>query len=91
MPGTLSILRFVTGSRYIVSMQIGDESLTEFMALHREEFGKEISRQDALEMATRVVNLYLLVYRPLPGETSYRAMLPLENHHGSGASSPSGE
>ena len=49
-------------------MQIGDEAFKEFMALYHAEFGKEISRQDALEMTTRLINLYLIIYRPLPGE-----------------------
>ncbi|MEQ1935003.1 MAG: hypothetical protein ABL962_14180 [Fimbriimonadaceae bacterium] len=49
-------------------MQIGDEALKEFKALYQAEFGKEIPQQDVLEMATRLINLYLTIYRPLPGE-----------------------
>jgi len=49
-------------------MQISDDALDEFMALYRVEFGKELSRQEALEMATRMINLYQIIYRPLPGE-----------------------
>ena len=57
-------------------MQIGDKALIEFMALYQAEFGKEISRQDALEMATRLINLYLIIYRTLPGERGDHATLP---------------
>jgi hypothetical protein len=51
-------------------MQIGDAAFKEFMALYQAEFGKEISRQDALEMTTRLINLYLIIYRALPGESN---------------------
>jgi hypothetical protein len=54
---------------YAVTMQITDDSLDEFMRRYRGEFAKDISRQDALEMATRVLGLYRLIYRPLPDET----------------------
>lgn len=49
-------------------MQNSDDALNEFMALYQSEFGKEISRQDAIEMTTRLIGLYQIIYRPLPGE-----------------------
>ena len=42
------------------------------MALYQAEFRKNISREDALEMAIRLVNLYQLIMRPLPDEGSER-------------------
>jgi len=51
-------------------MPIDDQALIEFMTLYKAEFGKDISRQDAHEMAGRLIHLYQIVYRPLPGETS---------------------
>ena len=60
-------------------MQISDESLTEFINLYHAEFGKEITRQDALEMATRLINLYQIIYRPLPTELDGDAMRPSGN------------
>jgi hypothetical protein len=51
-------------------MQITDDDLNEFMALYRAEFGKGISQTDALEMTTRLINLYLIIYRPLPSESN---------------------
>ena len=61
-------------------MKINDEALEEFIALYRAEFKKDISREDALEMAMRLVNLYLLIYRPLPGERGDKATPPSEDH-----------
>lgn len=61
-------------------MKINDQALEEFMTLYRAEFKKEIPRQDALEMATRLINLYLLIYRPLPNERGDKATQPLGGH-----------
>lgn len=72
-------------------MQISDDDLNEFMALYRTEFGKEISRQDALEVTTRLINLYLIIYRPLPGERGDRTMPPSEDHRDPGVSSQDAE
>lgn len=49
-------------------MQISNSDLEEFTTIYRTEFKKGISKQDALEMATRLVNLYQMIYRALPGE-----------------------
>lgn len=61
-------------------MQIFNDDLNEFMVLYRAEFGKEISQKDALEMATRLINLYLIIYRPLPGEHGDKATPPSGDH-----------
>ena len=58
--------------RYPSSMRVSDDTLDEFMALYQAEFRKDISREDALEMAIRLVNLYQLIMRPLPDEGSER-------------------
>jgi hypothetical protein len=49
-------------------MQISDEALSEFIAIYKAEFGEEISRKDAGEMALRVLRLYELLERQLPIE-----------------------
>ncbi len=67
-------------------MQISDESLKEFMALYQHEFRKDVSREDALEMATRLLNLYQLIMRPLPRERDGRATPLSEDRPDSGAS-----
>ncbi|OGG64949.1 hypothetical protein A3C94_01515 [Candidatus Kaiserbacteria bacterium RIFCSPHIGHO2_02_FULL_55_17] len=56
--------------RYPSSMRVSDDTLDEFMALYQAEFRKDISREDALEMAIRLVNLYQLIMRPLSDERS---------------------
>ncbi len=45
-----------------------DEAMQEFMEIYKAEFGKELSTQEALEMVTHLINLYQIIYRPLPGE-----------------------
>ncbi len=72
-------------------MQIDDEAFKEFMALYRAEFGKEISRQDALDMTTRLINLYLIIYRPLPGEPGNGTTRPSGDHRNPDASFPNAE
>ena len=52
-------------------MQISDEALNEFIAIYKTEFGEEIRREDANEMALRVLRLYELLERKLPyGKTT---------------------
>ena len=72
-------------------MQVSNDSLNEFMALYRAAFGKDISQQDALEMAARLINLYLIIYRPLPGERNDKATPPLGDHRAPDASFPNAE
>lgn len=67
-------------------MKISNTSLDEFIEIYQKEFGKEISREDALEMATRLINLYLIIYRPLPGERGDRTTPPSEDHRDPDAS-----
>ena len=67
-------------------MRVSDDTLDEFMALYRAEFGKDISREDSLEMAIRLVNLYQLIMRPLPDEGSERATPHSEDRRDSDAS-----
>lgn len=46
--------------------RIPDAELDEFIAIYREEFGEEIGRTEAAEMASRVLMLYTLISRRLP-------------------------
>ena len=50
-------------------MQISDEALNEFIAIYEAEFGEEISRKDANEMALSVLRLYELLARKLPNKS----------------------
>ena len=47
-------------------MQISEDALNEFIAIYKAEFGEDISRKDASEMALRVLKLYELLERQLP-------------------------
>lgn len=67
-------------------MKYTDEDIHKFMEIYRAEFGKEISPQDALEMATRLIDLYLIIYRPLPGANNNDATRPSEDRRGPDAS-----
>jgi hypothetical protein len=87
----LSPLRNRGERNYASGMQISDNALDELSTLYQAEFGKGISREDALEMATRLVNLYEIIYRPLPHELD-SAMQPSGDRPArSDASSPNAE
>lgn len=53
---------------YGCGMKLSDEALDEFMRIYMEEFGEEITKAEASETASRVVTLYELLTRKLPGE-----------------------
>lgn len=55
-------LIFVSGNSFT------QEDLERFAQAYFESYGESISLAEAKEMLVRVVNLYLLVARPLPGE-----------------------
>ncbi|MDB5244698.1 MAG: hypothetical protein JWN18_568 [Parcubacteria group bacterium] len=69
-------------------MPISKESLEEFREIYQKEFGRRISEEDSLEMATRLIKLYMIIYRPLSGEDSTP---PSGDHPASDASFPTAE
>lgn len=48
-------------------MRLPDEAIDQFCTIYREEFGEEISRNEAAEIGTRLVNLIKLLRQPPPG------------------------
>ncbi len=42
-----------------------DKQVSKFQAIYRQRFGKEISREDALEKGARLVRLMKIVYQPI--------------------------
>ena len=48
--------------------RLPDKELDEFIAIYEEEFGEEISRKEASEMAFRLLTFYELLARKLPNE-----------------------
>lgn len=49
-------------------IMISNERLEEFKRIYRKEFGRDISDQDALESATKLLNLLKIVYKPMTKE-----------------------
>ena len=49
-------------------MQIEKGALEEFRAIYRDEFGEELSVDEAQEMASNLIDLYELLMQPLPRE-----------------------
>jgi hypothetical protein len=48
--------------------KVSDERLKEFRRIYKETYNEELTLQEASEMAHRLVALYELLLRPLPGE-----------------------
>lgn len=51
-------------------VRLSDEQLNEFIAIYRREYKEDITRAQALEMATNLLSLYQLFSRQLPSEHS---------------------
>lgn len=64
--GMKSRLALGRAGAHAAAMRITDEALDEFIELYKEEFGEEISRSEASEMAFRLVTLYGALVRGLP-------------------------
>jgi hypothetical protein len=55
------------------SMRISDKAVDEFIQIYREEFGEELDRSDASEMAFRLVTLYEALVKRLPSDARPRS------------------
>ena len=49
-------------------MEVTPEALKEFKKIYKDKFKEDISDDDALEMAQRVLRFFSLIYRPLPDQ-----------------------
>jgi hypothetical protein len=47
---------------------VSDEALDEFIAIYKDEFGEDVSRAEASEMASNLLMFYGLLARKLPSE-----------------------
>lgn len=47
---------------------ISQEMLEKYKTLYRKNFGKDISDQEALEQATKLITLVSLIYKPITQE-----------------------
>ena len=46
-------------------MQISNNNLEEFREIYKKNFGKEISKAEALDSATKLLTLMKIIYRPI--------------------------
>ena len=66
-------------------MVLSDADLERFRDIYREQFGKEISKEDAYEQGIKLLGLMTAVYRPMTQEDfdfiqeRRKASLPLPN------------
>ena len=51
-------------------MQFSEESIDRFRAIYERKYNEPITREEAVAMARRLVNLYRLFLRPLPPEVT---------------------
>jgi hypothetical protein len=49
-------------------MHLSEEHISQFQLLYREHIGKEISKQEAYEKGTNLLNLVQLIYEPMSQE-----------------------
>ena len=47
---------------------LSQKALDEFKEIHKAEFSEEISDEKTLELATRLITLMKVIYRPIPDE-----------------------
>lgn len=50
--------------------KVSDERLEEFQRIYKYAYGEELTRAEATTMTLRLLALYGLLMRPLPGEAS---------------------
>ena len=49
-------------------MPLSKEAIREFKEIYKKDTGKELSNQEALDMATNLLTLFKAIYRPIPKE-----------------------
>lgn len=45
---------------------LSQKAIDEFKTIYKEEFGEDLSDQEALDLSTRTINLFKVIYRPIP-------------------------
>jgi len=48
-------------------MSLSNKAIKEFKELYYEEYGKNISDEEAQEIGQRLISLFRIIYRPIPG------------------------
>jgi hypothetical protein len=52
-----------------VPQQLSHQAVEDFKAIYRDEFGQDVSDDEAQEMALRLLRLFDTLLQPLPGDT----------------------
>ncbi len=53
-------------------MRVSKDRIEELRRLYKDPYGQDLSEEEARDMALRLVELYRLLMRPLPGEKKHR-------------------
>jgi hypothetical protein len=53
-------------------MQLSTEAIEEYKRIYKTEFGKEISDQEAHEQTSSLLQLFKIIYRPIPEKEEYK-------------------
>jgi hypothetical protein len=48
-------------------MSLSDRAIKEFKEIYYKEYGKNISDEEAQEIGQRLISLFKIIYRPIPG------------------------
>ena len=54
-------------------MELSKEAIEEYKRIYKAEFGKEISDQEAYEQANDLLELFKIIYRPIPERKECRS------------------
>ena len=49
-------------------MGLSKEAIEEFKEIYFREYGKNLSDKEAMEMGQRLISLFKIIYRPIPGK-----------------------
>jgi len=49
-------------------MRLSEKAIKEFKEIYFREYGKSISDDEAQEMGQRLISLFRIIYRPIPGK-----------------------
>lgn len=65
-------------------MLLSDKHISSFQEIYKQEFGKEISKEDAYEQGAKLIRLVQIVYQPITKEdyehTQMRRKLSTKNN-----------
>lgn len=51
-----------------MNMKLSETAIKEFKEIYYREYGKSISDEEAQEIGQRLIRLFRIIYRPIPGK-----------------------